>query len=122
MGMALGLKCGGTLTNRAERLFSTKGLSDDQIPASIKEKKSGKGKEAARDGKKEIAFVEAQIYRLIEILGEQREMTRDNVEWKQARTEDERMEDEEDEFIEEEEEENKEEEDDIIYNPKNLPL
>ena len=118
--MALGLKCGGTLTNRAERLFSTKGLSDDQIPASIKAKKSGKGKEAARDGKKEIAFVEAQIYRLIEILGEQREMTRDNVERKQARTEDERMEDEEDEeFVEEEEEE---EEDDIIYNPKNLPL
>lgn len=47
-------------------------------------------------------------------------MTRDNVERKQARTEDERMDDEEDEeFVEEEEEE---EEDDIIYNPKNLPL
>ena len=41
---------------------------------------------------------------MIEILGEQREMTRDNVERKQARTEDERIEDEDDEFIEEEEE------------------
>jgi len=75
---------------------------------------------APKDAKKDIAFIEAQIYRLIEILGEQREMTRDNVERKQARTEDERMDDEEDEeFVEEEEEE---EEDDIIYNPKNLPL
>ena len=63
-------------------------------------KKKGKDK----DQKKEIAVLEAQIYRLIEILGEQREMTRDNVERKQARTEDERIEDEDDEFIEEEEE------------------
>ena len=69
-------------------------------------------------------------------------MTRDNVERKQARTEDERIEDEgifliweykfhswkkfskiinisDDEFVEEEEDD---EEDDIIYNPKNLPL
>ena len=51
-----------------------------------------------------MAEIEAQIYRLIEILGEQREMTRDNVERKQARTEDERIEDEDDEFVEEEEE------------------
>ena len=49
-------------------------------------------------------MIESQIYRLIEILGEQREMTRDNVERKQARTEEERIEDEDDEFIEEEEE------------------
>ena len=59
-----------------------------------------------KDVKKKIAEVEAQIYRLVEILGEQREMTRDNVERKQARTEDERAEDEDDEFIEEEEEGN----------------
>jgi len=116
---AIGLKCGGTLQARAERLFSTKGLKEEDIPAAIKVKKSGK-KMAPKDAKKDIAFIEAQIYRLIEILGEQREMTRDNVERKQARTEDERMDDEEDEeFVEEEEEE---EEDDIIYNPKNLPL
>ena len=57
-----------------------------------------------KDQKKKVAEMEAQIYRLIEILGEQREMTRDNVERKQARTEDERIEDEDDEFIEEEEE------------------
>ena len=57
-----------------------------------------------KDQKKKIGEIEAQIYRLIEILGEQREMTRDNVERKQARTEDERIEDEDDEFIEEAEE------------------
>ena len=56
-----------------------------------------------KDQKKKMAEIEAQIYRLIEILGEQREMTRDNVERKQARTEDERIEDEDDEFVEEEE-------------------
>ena len=57
-----------------------------------------------KDQKRKMAEIEAQIYRLIEILGEQREMTRDNVERKQARTEDERIEDEDDEFVEEEEE------------------
>ena len=68
------------------------------------EKELSEAKQINKDQKKEIAVLEAQIYRLIEILGEQREMTRDNVERKQARTEDERIEDEDDEFIEEEEE------------------
>jgi len=117
--MALGLKCGGTIESRAERLFSTKGKTLAEIdPKLFIKRKKGDDK----DQKKKIGEIEAQIYRLIEILGEQREMTRDNVERKQARTEDERIEDEDDEFIEEAEEENKEEEDDIIYNPKNLPL
>jgi len=117
--IALGLKCGGNLEARAERLFSTKGKTLAQIDKKLFNKKK-KGKD--KDQKKEIAVLEAQIYRLIEILGEQREMTRDNVERKQARTEDERIEDEDDEFIEEEEEGNEEDHDDIIYNPKNLPL
>jgi len=29
------LKCGGNLEQRAERLFSIKGLTDDQIPPSL---------------------------------------------------------------------------------------
>jgi len=117
--MALGLKCGGTLEARAERLFSTKGKSIDQIEPALFAKKKSQSGVKEKSNKKEIAYIEAQIYRLIEILGEQREMTRDNVERKQARTEDERIEDEDDEFVEEEEDD---EEDDIIYNPKNLPL
>lgn len=35
---------------------------------------------------KEIAGLEAQVYRLAEVLGEQRMATRDNVQRKQART------------------------------------
>jgi len=30
-----GLKCGGTLQQRAERLFSVKGLSHDDIPSTL---------------------------------------------------------------------------------------
>ena len=78
-------------------MYTVKAQIDKKL---FNKKKKGKDK----DQKKEIAVLEAQIYRLIEILGEQREMTRDNVERKQARTEDERIEDEDDEFIEEEEE------------------
>lgn len=33
--MALGLKCGGTLKERAARLFSVRGLSRDQIKPSL---------------------------------------------------------------------------------------
>jgi len=33
--MCRGLKCGGTLQQRAERLFSVKGLSQDGIPPSL---------------------------------------------------------------------------------------
>ena len=43
--IALGLKCGGTLEERAARLFSVKGLSKDQIDPSLFAKPSkGKGK------------------------------------------------------------------------------
>ncbi|XP_050405344.1 splicing regulator SDE2 [Patella vulgata] len=40
--MERGLKCGGTLTQRAERLFSVKGLNADQIDSSLKAKPSKK--------------------------------------------------------------------------------
>jgi splicing factor 3A subunit 3 len=36
---ALGLKCGGTVTERAERLFSTKGKSLDQLDKALFAKK-----------------------------------------------------------------------------------
>lgn len=44
--MALGLKCGGTLQERAARLFSVRGLSRDQIDPSLfaKPSKGKKGK------------------------------------------------------------------------------
>ena len=44
---SLGLKCGGTLQQRAQRLFSVKGLTPDQIDPqlfSTSQKKNGKKK------------------------------------------------------------------------------
>jgi splicing factor 3A subunit 3 len=62
---------------------------------------------------------QAQIYRLTEILSEQRQSTKENVQRKQARTAGEREES--DEEVSESESE-EEQETDVIYNPKNLPL
>lgn len=64
--MALGLKCGGTLEERAKRLFSVKGVSPDKIDPSLLAKGANKGgangsKEAEKN--KKIALLEAQIYK-----------------------------------------------------------
>jgi hypothetical protein len=40
--VSLGLKCGGTLQQRAERLFSIKGIPREKIDPSLFAKKSGK--------------------------------------------------------------------------------
>jgi len=119
--VALGLKCGGTLEERAQRLFATKGKSVDELPSHMlsktKPSKSGKSKGGERN--KDVAYLEAQIYRFIEILSEQRQATKDNVQRKQARTDGEREESD----VEVSENESEDEEDnDIPYNPKNLPL
>lgn len=60
--MALGLKCGGTLEERAQRLFSTKGKK--HIDPSLMAKKTG-GKSNTREHmrQKEIASLEAALYR-----------------------------------------------------------
>ncbi|CAH1788811.1 unnamed protein product [Owenia fusiformis] len=44
--IALGLKCGGSIQERAQRLFSVKGLSKDQIDPSLFAKSKGKGKKS----------------------------------------------------------------------------
>merc|ERR1711962_1137835 len=125
---ALGLKCGGTLEDRANRLFATKGKKRSEIdPSMFAKNKGGKGsgggsagsdKEAAKQ--REVAMLEAQVYRFSELLSEVRLATRENVERKQARTEMER-DDSEDEMSEGEGD-GGDDEDDIPYNPKNLPL
>lgn len=66
-----------------------------------------------------MAFLEAQVYRFVELLSEQRFATRENVQRKQARTGEEREESDEENFSEESSDED---DDDIPYNPKNLPL
>ena len=50
MLMSMGLKCGGTLQERAQRLFSTKGKSPDELDSSLfaKAGKSRKRKNKAQ--------------------------------------------------------------------------
>lgn len=68
---------------------------------------------------KEIAALEAQVYRLSELLAEQRASTRDNVQRKQAQTGEEREESDEEKI---EESDSDDDTDDAPYNPKDLPL
>lgn len=117
--MALGLKCGGTLEERARRLFATKGKSLQELDQSMFAKsKASKDKDDA-ERQKEVAFLEAQVYRLSELLGEQRAATKDNVERRLARTAEELEQEEEEEVVQSDDEE---EELKVLYNPKNLPL
>lgn len=116
--VALGIKCGGTLEERAQRLFSTKGQRtiDPTLLA-----KRDVNKIAARENARhrEIAHMEAQLYRFSELVSDQRSATKENVQRKQARTEGER----EDSDAEASESDNEEDDaDDVPYNPKNLPL
>jgi len=118
--IALGLKCGGTLQERSERLFLTKGRKLSDLNPNIFAK-TKPGKEGRKDGDKlkDIAKQEAYIYRFAELLADVRNSTVENVERKQARTDAEREESDDEDVVEEVEEEP---EDDIPYNPKNLPL
>nr|CAG4650032.1 EOG090X03G1 [Sida crystallina] len=65
--MALGLKCGGTLEERAQRLFSTKGKQLGQIDPALFVKGRAKGldqdKSKDNDRNKRIALMEAQVYK-----------------------------------------------------------
>ena len=61
--IALGLKCGGTVQERAERLFMTKGKKLSELPPALFAKnKPGKGGKKDAEKLKEIAKIEAQIY------------------------------------------------------------
>lgn len=59
---ALGLKCGGTLEERAQRLFMTKGIALESLDQSLfaKSRRKGKGNDISQK-QKEIALLEAQV-------------------------------------------------------------
>ncbi|XP_005098228.1 splicing factor 3A subunit 3 [Aplysia californica] len=121
--MALGVKCGGTLEQRAQRLFGTKGKNLEELDPSLfaksKPGKAGKvGKNKDSEKQREIALLEAQVYRLSELLSEQRSATRDNVQRKQAQTGEEREESDDEKY---EESDSDDEGEDAPYNPKGLP-
>lgn len=65
---------------------------------------------------------EARVYRLSELLSEQRAATRDNVQRKQARTDGERDEDDDTMAEPASDDSDVEDDNDVPYNPKNLPL
>uniref|UniRef100_A0A6M2DNM5 Putative splicing factor 3a subunit 3 n=1 Tax=Xenopsylla cheopis TaxID=163159 RepID=A0A6M2DNM5_XENCH len=116
--LALGLKCGGTLEERAQRLFSTKGKKSFD-PNLLSKNKHVKGQLKDIERQKDIALLEAQIYKFSDILSEQRSATKENVQRKQARTEGER----DDSDVEASASETDEDDaDDVPHNPKNLPL
>jgi len=130
---SLGLKCGGTVAQRAERLFSTKGLPRAQWDKKILagKPKGGKGgkskKEAEAVTHKALALMEAKVYKMAELLAEIRTGTRENVERKQARTAAEREAENEDVDIAAEDDAAEDSDaydsdNELIYNPKDLPL
>lgn len=130
-------KCNfSTLEERAQRLFSTKGKGslDPSLMTKTNKGKASKEKEQLRH--RELATLEAQVYRyknstnlfsvhnnfifrLADLVAAQRSATKENVQRKQARTDGERDDSENDES---EEESPDEADDDVPYNPKNLPL
>ena len=122
--MALNMKCGGTLEERAQRLFNTKDKSEHEIDPSLftknNKKNNGKNAKVKDAGKqKEIAFLEAQVAKLAEVLEEHKTSTIENIQRKQARTAGEREES--DEEISANESDDADD-DEVVYNPKNLPL
>ncbi|KAK6053477.1 hypothetical protein COOONC_09016 [Cooperia oncophora] len=105
-----------TLKERAERLYASKGLRAGDLGRDALAKKTDEAKEQARTAA--LARLEGHIKCIGNLLLDEREATRENVERKQARTVGENEEDDEEPPVESDEEEN----DGIPYNPKNLPL
>lgn len=68
--IALGLKCGGSLEERAGRLWKTKGKTLDEVDPTLFAKKKG-GIASDINKQKEIAFWEVQIYKFVDLLDEQ---------------------------------------------------
>lgn len=117
--MAINLKCGGTLEQRADRLFSTKGKSPSEIDPTLFAKKNNKGKKGRSSDDYNIAEIESKIYRMVDLLDKQRLETKENVQRRQARSESERDDDAEEAASDSDSDD---EDTEIIYNPKNLPL
>jgi len=129
----LGLKCGGSLSQRAERLFLLKSTPLEQMPKAHRAKGGaggggGGGTEGGGGGggggHREIALLEEVTCHLGELLAEVVDETAAMVEKKQARTYDEIERDlaAAAEAQEDDDEDEDEEKEKPIYNPLNLPL
>jgi len=143
---ALGLKCGGSLTQRAQRLFSVKDLKSlEEINPSFlagrpkkrrrKNRKSNPSNLPAVDEKAKkaagalllgVSRCEFLIGKFVKKLHDTLEVTKRIVEQKQIRTweelEAEMQEEEEAEHLLNNADDDDEDEDEVVYNPKNIPL
>ncbi|KAI7743339.1 hypothetical protein M8C21_032524 [Ambrosia artemisiifolia] len=85
---ALGLKTGGTVQQRAERLFLTKHTPLEKLDkkhfAKGLRKPEQNGAQHQNDDSKQIALMEVKIEKLCEILSEKIMRTKENIEKKQA--------------------------------------
>ncbi|KAG1367555.1 hypothetical protein COCNU_14G000230 [Cocos nucifera] len=121
---ARGLKTGGTLRQRAERLFLTKYTPLEQLDrkhfakGSRGSEQNGVAEET--NSKKEIALLEAKMQRLCELLKETIIQTTENVIKKQALTYEEMEAEREEEEVQADTESDDEEQQ--IYNPLKLPM
>ncbi|KAK7410706.1 hypothetical protein VNO78_01709 [Psophocarpus tetragonolobus] len=124
---ALGLKTGGTVQQRAERLFVTKHTPLEKLDRKHFAKgargveKNGVAAVPQEDGdSKEIALMEAKMKKLCDLLEETIARTKDNVVKKQALTYEEMEAEREEEETQEDTE--SEDEEQQIYNPLKLPM
>lgn len=130
---ALGLKCGGTLKDRAQRLWSVRGKKPAEIPEKLKKKVkdgsvNGGAPSSGEVKRRETAFLEYNIQALCDLIADIVTATRRHAEKQQTRTMEEKLA----EILEEEHgtlpdiEENADDDDDDdegpLYNPLNLPL
>jgi len=118
-----GVKCGGTVEERAQRIWLIRGLTKEEIPPSllVKGGKKKRGKKVDPTIQIKIIFrFENRINKMGELLAEQIEATGKNVVRKQARTPEEILQEmEEDDILEEYDEE---EEDEIRLTKQNYPV
>jgi splicing factor 3A subunit 3 len=140
---SMGLKCGGSVKDRAERLWSIRGKKPEDIPQKLRAKQSStaakhstNGVESGENGsssssshddpRKHTAWVEYKIVSICELMMDILTATRRHTEKQQARTlEEKEAEIAEEEFglIPEDEEEKVDDDDEEpLYNPLNLPL
>lgn len=124
---ALGLKTGGTVKQRAERLFLTKCTPLEKLDRKHFAKGSRKAEQNGgatavqpSEDEKEIALMEAKVKKLCELLQETIVRTKENVEKKHALTYGEIVQEREEDEVQPESE--SDDEDQQIYNPLKLPM
>eukprot|EP01041_Mallomonas_annulata_P008834 gene8834-18296_t len=129
---AMGLKCGGTVSERAARLWSVRGKKPEDIPMKLKTKdavnnKSKREGEDYEDSRMQLAWMEWRLEALTAVMSDVVSATRRHSEKQQSRS----IEEKEAEVMEEElgtlpelgeDEEDNDEDDGPLYNPLNLPL